>query len=84
MDLANQLLDRKTQLLGTLHSNCKGNPKVVASKELKVGEAMALENPRGIALKWHDKRDMLMISTMYTSEVSEVTNRLGKNQINLQ
>jgi hypothetical protein len=79
LELANKLLDRKTHLLGTLRSNRKGNPKEVTTKKLKCGEVAALENSRGIVvLKWHDKRDVLMISTKHNSDVVEVSNKFGK------
>nr|CAH7752331.1 unnamed protein product [Callosobruchus chinensis] len=78
LELANNLLDKKTHLLGTLRSNRRGNPKEVINKKLKRGEVVAQENNRGICiLKWKDKRDVLMISTKHTHETVIVHKRTG-------
>ena len=49
-------------------------------KKLKQGEVIAKENAAGmVILKWHDNRDVLMISTSHTDEMSEMKNKFGKN-----
>nr|CAH7714764.1 unnamed protein product [Callosobruchus chinensis] len=45
-ELAINLLDKKTHLLGTLRSNRRGNPEEVINKKLKRGEVAAKENNR--------------------------------------
>lgn len=87
MDLANKLLHRETRLLGTLRSNRRGNPKEVMEKKLKRGEIVARENERGIrVMKWHDKRDVLLLSTKHTDvmqEIKVVDYNKGKSSIDL-
>lgn len=73
LDLANKLLDKQTHLVGTLRKNRRGNPKEVIAKKLKRGEIIARENKRGITvLKWRDKRDVLLLSTKHSDEMTEV------------
>ncbi|XP_022177034.1 uncharacterized protein LOC111038297 [Myzus persicae] len=55
-DLASELLNRSTNLVGTLRSNRKNNPKEVVNKKLKKGEVIAKQCNKGITvLKWKDK-----------------------------
>lgn len=76
LQLAHILLDNKTHCLGTLRSNRKGNPVEVIQKKLKKGEVIAKENERGICvLKWHDKRDVLVLSTCHSDEMVQVQRR---------
>lgn len=76
LDLAYKLLDNNTHLVGTLHSNRRGNPHEVTSKKLKRGEIIAKENKKGITiLKWKDKWDILFQQNM--SEIVKVENRSG-------
>lgn len=43
------------------------------SKNLKRGEVIARENKKGITvLKWKDKRDVLMLSTKHSAEMTTV------------
>nr|CAH7723771.1 unnamed protein product [Callosobruchus chinensis] len=78
LELAIDLLDKKTHLLGTLRSNRKGNPKEVINKKLKRGEVVAKENSRGICiLKWKYKRDVFMLSTKHAHEIVIVHKRTG-------
>lgn len=74
--LANELLKRKTHLIGTLRSNRKFNPKGVINKKLRVGETIVEECSQGIIVqKWKDKRDVLMLSTKYGNEFVTVKKR---------
>lgn len=76
LELANFLLERQTHLIGTLRRNRKHIPKDVASKKLKKGEIIARENEKGITvLKWKDKRDVLMLSTVHGDETIEIQRR---------
>ncbi|CAH2008558.1 unnamed protein product [Acanthoscelides obtectus] len=69
IDLANQLLQRRTHLMGTLRANRRGNPKEVVDAKLKKGEIKAKQVENGISiLKWKDKRDVLMLSTYHFNE----------------
>lgn len=76
VDLAERLADMRTQLLGTLRKNRRGNPKVVVAQNLKRGDVIARENKNGVTiLKWKDKRDVLMLSTKHSAEMTTIQKR---------
>ncbi|KAH9645922.1 hypothetical protein HF086_011384 [Spodoptera exigua] len=76
LELANELLDKDTHLVGTLRKNRRGLPKAVVDSKLKPGEVIARENERGICvLKWKDKRDVLMLSTKHSKGFSKITKK---------
>ncbi|KAJ8929591.1 hypothetical protein NQ314_017698 [Rhamnusium bicolor] len=78
--LASKLLQRKIHLVGTLRSNRKFNSKQVTSKKLKKNEVFAEESGTGIViLKWKDKREILMLSTLH-SATARVKNKNGMSQ----
>lgn len=73
IDLANELLNKDTHLIGTLRKNRRGLPKNVLDAKLKPGETISMENERGICVpKWKDKRDFLMLSTKHSKGMSTV------------
>lgn len=64
VELAEELLSRKTRYCGTLRSNRRGLPKNIVSLKLKKGEIKGAMNKNGVkVIKWVDKRPLLMIST---------------------
>lgn len=64
--------------MGKLRTNRKGNPTEVINTTLKRGEIIAKENNQGITvLKWKDKRDILVLSTKYSSEMIAVITKRG-------
>ena len=67
--LAKALLKRKTMLCGTLHRNRKHIPDSVESAKLKKGEIVRRRNGQIVVLKWHDKRDVLMLTTFHDGHV---------------
>lgn len=70
--LAHELQNRKTYLVGTLRKNRKNNPKDVESQKLKKGEICGKESNTGVTvLKWHDKRDVLCLSTVHTTQMTK-------------
>ncbi|KAJ8879318.1 hypothetical protein PR048_019926 [Dryococelus australis] len=78
IDLANKLIDKSTNLLGTLRSNRKYNPETLVNKKLKRGEIVAQQNERGITiLKCADKRDILVLSTCHGDDTVPVQRRNG-------
>jgi len=50
---------------GTVMGNRKGMPQSVTSAKLKKGEMVSASQPPLLAVKWHDKRDLLMLSTLH-------------------
>lgn len=76
--LAHQLLERSTYLVGTLRSNRKLNPPDVVKAKLKKNEVIAQESDTGVVvLKWKDKRDVLMLSTIHGEDTTAVETRKG-------
>ncbi|XP_012634083.1 zinc finger MYM-type protein 2 isoform X3 [Microcebus murinus] len=76
--LAHQLLERSTYLVGTLRSNRKLNPPDVVKAKLNKNEVIARESDTGVVvLKWKDKRDVLMLSTMHGEDTKVVETRKG-------
>lgn len=74
--LAHALQNRKTHLVGTLRKNRKNNPRDVESQKLKKGEIYAKESNTGVVvLKWHDKRDILCLSTCHTDQTTKYLKR---------
>ncbi|KAL4125889.1 hypothetical protein QTP88_010126 [Uroleucon formosanum] len=79
------IINISTNLVGTLRSNRKNNPKEVVNKKLKKGEVIAKQCNKGITvLKWKDKREVLMISTKHSDAQSTIINKRGKEVIKPQ
>lgn len=77
--LAHELLERKTYVTGTLRKNRKNNPPQVVSKKLKKSETTSLFSDSGICvLKWNDRREVLMISSEFSPDLVDVTDRRGR------
>ena len=80
VELAHELLKNNTNILGTLRSNRKNNPKKVLEKKLKRGETIAEESNTGIFVeKWRDKRDVIMLNTKYLPEM--ITTRRRSQEV---
>ncbi|KAG8235822.1 hypothetical protein J437_LFUL016135 [Ladona fulva] len=78
VDLSTQLLAEKTHTTGTLRVNRKNNPAEVLQKKLRKGEVICRwSDERVCVLKWHDKRDVLLLSTEFGPEMIEITNKAG-------
>lgn len=81
VQLAHKLLKKKTYCTGTLRSNRKNNPKVVVTKKLRSGESIGKYTKDGICVvKWKDRREVLTISSEFTNEMVETTNRHGQKK----
>lgn len=79
LPLANELLKNDTHLVGTLRSNRVKLPEVMKTK-LKKGQIIGKENTDGIVVaKWHDKRDVSMMSTKHTIDMVDT----GKKKIKI-
>ena len=78
--LAKTLLEKKTYVCGTVRRNRKNLPEAVVSSKLKKGETAARKKGNVVVVKWQDKREVLMLSTLHAGHVTEGTkrNRRGK------
>ncbi|CAG5019585.1 unnamed protein product [Parnassius apollo] len=80
IELAEELLSQKTRYCGTLNSKRRGLPKEIVLLKLKKGEIKGAMNKNGVkVIKWVDKRQLLMISTL--KEDKEVLVNTGKKKI---
>lgn len=71
LSLANYLKDRQTDLCGTLRKNRKDLPKDIINKKIAKGQTIGKQLGNYVTvLKWHDKRDVLMISTCHDDEMT--------------
>lgn len=75
--LAEFLYENKTHVVGTLRKNRKGNPKVVIDYKLRKGEKTFRKKKNLMVLKWKDKRDVLMITTLHGPGSENITNKRG-------
>ncbi|KAG5891260.1 hypothetical protein JTB14_019667 [Gonioctena quinquepunctata] len=71
LELADDLLNKNTHLIGTLRKNRKGLPEDVISTNLKKGEITGRESSGIVVLKWKDQRDVLALSTCHTLQVEK-------------
>jgi hypothetical protein len=77
--LVQELLENSTYATGTLRAGRKGNPVEVTGKKLQKGEAVSRYTRDAICVvKWHDKRDVLMISSEFSGECVTYVAKSGK------
>jgi len=85
MELVTSLQERKTHFIGTVRKNRKHLPEEVINAKLQKGESKAMteEKTGAIALKWKDKREVHMLSTVYSVEHQTVKTRSGNGRFRL-
>ncbi|EPB69401.1 transposase, IS4 family [Ancylostoma ceylanicum] len=72
LPLARSLLRNQTNLVGTCRKNRTGLPKDVTVAKLKKHEHVAAQSGDGIlVMKWRDKRDVMMLSTVHDDAIAE-------------
>jgi len=67
--LAKLLYKQKTHVVGTLRMNRKGMPKNLAKLKLKPGNIQFRTCDPIIVFVWHDKGNVIMISTLHDTSV---------------
>lgn len=73
--LAYKLLQRQTHLVGTLRMNRLYVPPEIKNAALKKGEIIAQETNQGLnVLKWHDKKDVMMLTTCHKGNDLKMVN----------
>jgi len=68
-----------TNACGTVKKRRKGMPRM--NEKLQKEEACFRSSVNMLAIKWHDKKDVFMISTMYTEEFVDVRRHYRKQEI---
>lgn len=76
--LAVELLKRKTLLCGTLRRNRKYLPSKVLSSKIGKGQCIRRRKGRVMVLKWHDSRDVMMLSTFHSGNMVTSGNKNQK------
>lgn len=64
------LLEHSTLACETICSNRKGYPEPVKQAKLKRGEVMAHRSNEPLAMKFKDKRDLPMLTTIHNEEMT--------------
>ncbi|VDP10112.1 unnamed protein product [Heligmosomoides polygyrus] len=76
ISLAQTLIKRSTNLVGTCRRNRKGLPLDVVRTKLKKGQRIARQNADGIVVsKWKDKRDIIMLSTIHDDGIGSSSSK---------
>ncbi|KAJ8936250.1 hypothetical protein NQ314_012437 [Rhamnusium bicolor] len=74
--LAQYLYDRQINLCGTFRRNRVGIPQEILKANLVSGDIIARQKKYITVLKWHEKRDVIMLSTCHDDRLDSV----GKNK----
>lgn len=73
--LSEKLVRQKTDCIGTLRLNRKGTPENIKNKKLDKGESIAMFRRKQMIMKWKDKKDVTMISTIHDNSMVEIQKR---------
>jgi hypothetical protein len=68
-ELFDMLNNLETDAVGTVRSNRKGLPRDITEKKWKKGEMAVSFRRKLMALKWKDKRDVCMPSSIHDEEM---------------
>lgn len=72
-ELAKEMLQKKTHVVGTLRANKKNIPREILQAKIKKGEMISREDPNGIVvLKWRDTRDVRVLTTKHEPRMVSV------------
>lgn len=78
--LADALVDNETELVGTVRITRVDVPKIIKETKLKKGETVAVYRKKSVVLKWKDKKDVFVLSTMHDDSMMKVKSRRGKEK----
>ncbi|KAJ4448708.1 hypothetical protein ANN_00099 [Periplaneta americana] len=67
--LADILVSKRTDIYGTVRPTRKDMPPSFRSKKLNKGEIVAFQRGKLTAMRWKDKRDVCLLSTVHNSEM---------------
>ncbi|XP_066987491.1 piggyBac transposable element-derived protein 4-like [Macrobrachium rosenbergii] len=76
--LADALADEETDTVGTVRVTRKDVPAKIKETKLKKGEKVAEFRKKSMVLKWKDKKDVCVLSTMHDDSMVKVKSRRGK------
>ncbi|XP_068250307.1 piggyBac transposable element-derived protein 4-like [Palaemon carinicauda] len=75
--LADMLVDNETETVGTLRLTRKDVPAFIKNAKLKKGETVAAFRNKSMVLKWKDKKDVCVLSTLHDDSMKIVKSRRG-------
>nr|XP_031847633.1 piggyBac transposable element-derived protein 4-like [Nomia melanderi] len=71
IDLFKKLYDLKTNICGIIKNYRKGIPKEIKHIKLNKGEAVIFSNQKINIIKWQDKREIVILTTMHRLKFGE-------------
>ena len=77
-ELFDILIQNKTDAYGTVRSNRRNLPPELPKQKLNKGEVVAWQKGKMMALKWKDKKDVCLMSTVHNAASSVVKTKGGK------
>ena len=80
LPLYRYLYQHGTSACGTIRCNRKGFPEQVKNAKLKKGEIIAARSDELMALKFKDKKDVYMLSTIHANSMVHRPDRRHRNQ----
>jgi len=80
-ELFEVLIQNKTDAYGTVRSNRRNLPPNFPKEKLKKGEVAAWQKGKMIALKWKDKKDVCLMSTVHNAASSIVKTKGGQENL---
>lgn len=83
-ELFKLLSSSQTNAYGTLRANRKGLPENFSKIKLKKDEAACWVKEGLVVIKWHDKKDISLISTCHDVSFQETVNKIGGKKIKPQ
>ena len=78
--LADALVDHETELVGTVRITRADVPKKIKESKLKRGETVSVYRKKSMLLKWKDKKDVCVLSTMHDASMMSVRSRRGQEK----
>ena len=75
--LADMLVDNETDTVGTVRLNRKDVPAFIKQAKIKGGERVAAFRNKSVVLKWKDKRDVCVLSTLHDDSMENVKSKRG-------
>ncbi|KAF2886199.1 hypothetical protein ILUMI_19975 [Ignelater luminosus] len=73
--LADLLVSKKTDVYGTLRANRKEVPKELSTTKILKGEVIGFQRGKVAVMKWKDKKEICLLSSIYGVETVNVQNR---------
>ena len=83
-ELYDVLLQNRTDAYGTVRPNRRDMPSFFAKKKLKTGEMVAWQKGKMMAMRWRDKKDVCLLSTVHTTSTATVHTKRGTDVLKPQ